>query len=158
MHTYSFIYVSSKSTLTIPIMWALSFSRHFAATHSNKLIAREAVSSCLTKDEPIEKCYSVLVLEFKNIIQKQLNSLSPSMFLKEQPRAAYQPQCKCRNTMKTQIRALIFYANRTRYEGKLHHHNFLDTHGWALKCPWRGPYSEFTSSKLVIYHWKCLAF
>lgn len=70
MHTYSFIYLSSKSTLAIPIMWTLPFSRHFTRFHSNRLIAIEVVSSCLTKDEPIENCHFALVLEFKKYYSK----------------------------------------------------------------------------------------
>lgn len=41
MHTYSFIYSSSKPTLTIPVVWTLSFIRHFAGSHWNKLMAVE---------------------------------------------------------------------------------------------------------------------
>ena len=70
MHIYSFIYLSSKSTLAIPIMWTLPFNRHFTRSHSNKLTAREAVSSCLTKDEPIKNCNCALVLELKKYYSK----------------------------------------------------------------------------------------
>lgn len=67
--SYSYVYANIFLHLPlikihfIPTMWTLPFSRHFARSHSNKFIARGVVSSCLTKDQPIENGHFDLVLE-----------------------------------------------------------------------------------------------
>lgn len=143
MHTYSFIHHSSKSLLTIPIMWTLSFSRYLARSRSNQLIAREVVSSCLTEEEPLENWHFALMLESKTLLKKTWTHFLIQAFWK----------CSLR-LLPTLIQMQKHNKNTNRSSDLLHQHHQIrrkTTLAQLSRHTWLGTDSSPETNVLKIY-------